>query len=164
MIQAQRIQLITNGELAGPVRHCEVCGQLRSSADFLSHRGKTFNPFCRFCWRFNRKKVIQFLGDWKETNRREQQRKRLVLTFLRALAQRRFSKRGDINGMTPDDYAAKVAKLPDRVAAIVGKTYAEIGDAATLADDTALMMIRDLLFEIDDTLIERNKGKRLSRR
>ena len=63
-----------------------------------------------------------------------------------------------------DSLSAKVAKLPDRVASIVGKTYAEMGDAATLEDDTALMMIRDLLFEIDDTLIERNKGKRLSRR
>lgn len=67
-------------------------------------------------------------------------------------------------GNTPDEYAAKVTKLPDRIAAIIGKTYAEMQDAATLADDEALMMIRDLLLEIDDTLIERNKKKRLSRR
>jgi hypothetical protein len=38
-----------------------------------------------------------------------------------------------------------------------------MGDAATVADDEGLMMIRDLLLEIDDTLIERNKRKRLSR-
>lgn len=65
--------------------------------------------------------------------------------------------------MQPEEYAAKVAKLPDRIAAIIGKTYAEMGDAATLADDEALMMVRDLLIELDNTSIERNKGKRLSR-
>ncbi|HYX72151.1 MAG TPA: hypothetical protein VE732_05220 [Nitrososphaera sp.] len=70
---------------------------------------------------------------------------------------------GDTRGITPEDYAVKVAKLPDRIAAVIGKTYAEMGDAATVADDEGLMMIRDLLLEIDDTLIERNKRKRLSR-
>jgi len=62
------------------------------------------------------------------------------------------------------EYANRLARLPDRIAAIVGKTYAEEGDAATLSDDEAIMMIRDLLAELDDTLIERNKRKRLSRR
>lgn len=66
--------------------------------------------------------------------------------------------------MTADEYAIKVAKLPDRIAAIVGKTYAEQGDTAPLADDEALMQIRDLLNELDETLIPRNKNKKLSRR
>lgn len=65
--------------------------------------------------------------------------------------------------MTTEEYAVKLTKLPDRIAAIVGKTYAEQGDAASLADDEALMMIRDYLTELDDTLIPRNKNKRLSR-
>lgn len=49
-----------------------------------------------------------------------------------------------------------------RVAVIVGRTYAECGDAATLADDVALMMIRDLLLELDEGLIRRHKRARLS--
>lgn len=67
-------------------------------------------------------------------------------------------------GHTPEEYAAKYVKFLDIVAAIIGKTYAEQGDAATLADDEALMMVRDEIFEIDDTAIARNKNKRLSRR
>lgn len=65
--------------------------------------------------------------------------------------------------MTAEEYALKVAKLPERIAAIIGKTFAEMGDAAQLADDESLMRIRDLLLEIDETLIARNKHKRLAR-
>lgn len=65
--------------------------------------------------------------------------------------------------MSPADYATKVAKFPDRVAAIISKTYAVMGDGAQIADDQANMMIRDLCDELDETLIERNKNKRLSR-
>ncbi len=54
-------------------------------------------------------------------------------------------------------------KLPERIAAILGKTYAVMGDEAKMADDEALTRIRDLLEELDETLIERNKKKRLSR-
>ncbi|MET0466775.1 MAG: hypothetical protein ABW007_26680 [Chitinophagaceae bacterium] len=61
-------------------------------------------------------------------------------------------------------YAVKLAKLPDRIAAVIGKTYAVKGDGFEIADDQAVMMIRDLVEELDDTLIERNKNKRLARR
>ncbi len=64
----------------------------------------------------------------------------------------------------PEEQAELVAKFPDRVAAIVGKTYAEMGDAHILADDEALNRIRDLLLEIDEEIIGRNKNKRLGRR
>ncbi len=63
-----------------------------------------------------------------------------------------------------EEYAGRLAKLPDRIASIVGKTYAVEGDSAALADDEALERIRDLLEELDATLIDRNKGKRLARR
>lgn len=56
-----------------------------------------------------------------------------------------------------------IIRFPERVAAIVGKTYAVQGDDAQLADDEALTRIRDLLGELDETLIERNRKKRLSR-
>lgn len=63
----------------------------------------------------------------------------------------------------PEEEAIKVLRLPERVAAIVGKTFAEMGDGAELADDEALGMVRDLLIDIDPNLIERNKKKRLAR-
>ncbi len=59
--------------------------------------------------------------------------------------------------------AASYLRFPERVAAIVGKTYATMGDGFKLSDDEALTRIRDLLDELDETLIERNKKKRLSR-
>ncbi len=65
--------------------------------------------------------------------------------------------------MTAEEYAVKVAKLLDRLGAILGKTFAEMGDAAELADDEALMRIRDLGLEIDESFIARNKHKRLAR-
>jgi hypothetical protein len=63
-----------------------------------------------------------------------------------------------------EQYALRLAKLPDRIAAVIGKTYAVKGDGFEIADDQAVMMIRDLVDELDDTLIERNKNKRLARR
>jgi hypothetical protein len=62
------------------------------------------------------------------------------------------------------EYATKLAKLPDRIGAIVGKTFTVQGDGASIADDQALGMIRDLLEELDETVIERNQNKRLARR
>lgn len=66
--------------------------------------------------------------------------------------------------MNAEQYARWLTKLPDRIAAVVGKTYAVMGDGFEVADDQAVMMIRDLLDEGDETLIERNKHKRLARR
>lgn len=60
--------------------------------------------------------------------------------------------------------AANYLRFPERVAAIVGKTYSVRGDdPKVIPDDEALTRIRDLLDELDNTLIERNKNKRLSR-
>jgi hypothetical protein len=51
----------------------------------------------------------------------------------------------------------------ERVAAIIGKTYVVCGDAADLADDVALMLIRDLLLELDGQVPRRNKRVRKAR-
>lgn len=65
---------------------------------------------------------------------------------------------------TIDKQAVALAKLPTRIATIIGKTYTIRGDdPSVIPDDEAIMRIRDLLDEIDDTLIDRNKNKRLSR-
>jgi hypothetical protein len=63
----------------------------------------------------------------------------------------------------PKEYATKLQRLPDRIAAIVAKTYAIQVDAWELEDDVALVMIRDLINDIDDTLVERNAKKKLAR-
>ena len=44
----------------------------------------------------------------------------------------------------------------ERMAAVIGLTYAELGDGAPLTDDEALDMIRDLLLDYDDHIITRN--------
>lgn len=48
----------------------------------------------------------------------------------------------------------------ERVAAIIGKTYVMSGDAAEVADDVALMLIRDLLLELDEQVPRQNKRGR----
>lgn len=47
------------------------------------------------------------------------------------------------------------------VAIIVGKTYAERGEDAPLADDLALMLIRDLLLDLDAEIIDRHRNHKL---
>lgn len=63
-----------------------------------------------------------------------------------------------------EDYAIKLAKLPDRIAARLAHGYAVQGDAAELADSEVLIGIMDLINDLDPTLIERNANKRLARR
>jgi len=60
-----------------------------------------------------------------------------------------------------DEMTKKILKLPDKVATIVGKTFAVRGDDFTLSDDEALGRIRDLLESIDPEIISRTKNKRL---
>lgn len=44
-----------------------------------------------------------------------------------------------------------------RVAIIVRKTYVVSGDAATVSDDIALMMIHDMLLQLDGDMLKRSK-------
>lgn len=66
--------------------------------------------------------------------------------------------------MSVKNQARNYLDLPEEIAKIIGKTYSIRGDdPKVIPDDEAIMRIRDLLDELDDTLIERNKNKRLSR-
>lgn len=47
------------------------------------------------------------------------------------------------------------------IATIVGKTYAERGESAQLADDVALMLIRDLLLDLDAGIVDRHRNQKL---
>lgn len=94
-----------------------------------------------------------------------QEREERTLDTLVSLCERRHEK-GRITGM-PEQHAVAIAKFPERVAAIIGKTFAVIGPDAFderkgLSDDQAVSMIADLLHDLDPGLIERNQNKRLA--
>jgi hypothetical protein len=50
----------------------------------------------------------------------------------------------------------KQQAILERMAAVIGLTYAELGDGTPLTDDEALDIIRDLLLDYDDQIITRN--------
>lgn len=50
-------------------------------------------------------------------------------------------------------------RLYDQVARVVSKTHAETGEDDQLADDEALIIIRELLLNFDEQIIMRNFGK-----
>ena len=80
--------------------------------------------------------------------------------ILLLLKERQEIRHKEVNWMVKE-MTAKVIKLPDQIATIVGKTHAVRGDDCTLSDDQALVRICDLLVEIDPQILERNKKKRL---
>ncbi len=94
-----------------------------------------------------------------------------IAEFCLRLAKKRFEKAApNFSGKEtsalerdPKEYAAKLQRLPDRIAAILGKTVALKGDAFELEDDTALVLIMNELNDLDHTLIERNANKKLAR-
>jgi hypothetical protein len=59
-------------------------------------------------------------------------------------------------------YDSKYRKVCNQIAAIISRTYVELGDGAPFADDEALLMIRDLLLGIEGTIISRNRFKRIT--
>jgi hypothetical protein len=97
--------------------------------------------------------------------------KKWLRNFCLALARKRYHKlplRKDKPCMKhPQEYATKLAKLPDRIAAVLAESVAVKGDAWTLDDSQALVEVMDIINEIDDTAIPRMakaKKKRLPRR
>ena len=146
-------------------RICPSCGAIKPAGAFrVSRRKSSLDIVCAECRKTKKGAAtrICFLPRSDQDIARRRIR-RNAWPFLCALAKRRIQHKGG-DDVEANEYAKRLARLPDRIAAIVGKTYAEMGDAAELADDEALMMIRDLLMELDDTLIERNRHKRLARR
>jgi hypothetical protein len=79
--------------------------------------------------------------------------------YLHALAQDLFE-RIDKLGVEDSRTEAEGQILND-IAAIISKSYAEKGDYSQLADDEALMMIRDVLIHYNPAIIKRNEKRRL---
>lgn len=147
-------------------RLCPVCGERKAPKEFVPRAGRKrrtgLNPYCNRC-RLDNKQGVK--GLFYAGRPALKGRGHDATQFLTVLARRRLAKgRRGIQHMTAEEYATKLAKLPDRVAAVVAKTYAVMGDDFQVADDQALMMIRDYLDELDETVIERNRNKKLSRR
>jgi hypothetical protein len=152
---------------------CPECGEPKTAHEFrTSNRNLKRHPICYKCRKENpnagklfpanasagRKRKEPFLV----IKRRKSKFRKLFNSVSKTLYFRRKRKNKEV-WMSVKGQAADYLKFPERVAAIVGKTYAVMGDDFKLADDEALTRIRDLLEELDPTLIARNKKKRLSR-
>ena len=81
------------------------------------------------------------------------------LEDLRGLAQYIFSCKDKHIGK--DSEIECLSGIVDEVAAVISRTYAEQGDYSQLADDEALMLIREVLLRYNPAIINRNKKRRL---
>lgn len=86
------------------------------------------------------------------------------IEVLRGIAQQMMLKRGVQVVLDRERSEAWLNKLLGRIAVVIGMSYAECGDAAKITDDEALMLIRELLLEADENVIERHRGRKLPRR
>lgn len=110
--------------------------------------------------------------------RRKKRKRDAVMPPLKATAIRQFT-RPAMAGYSGDDLWRVIQHIQARkafaheppesvlvvffqhVAVIVGKTYAERGESAQLADDLALMLIRDLLLDLDAEILDRHRNQKL---
>lgn len=83
------------------------------------------------------------------------------LTELHAVASNLFSKRNKEALKNREMEILDLHRVLELIAVIIGKTYIECGDSFHLADDEALMLIRDQLIQYSPVIIARNKSKRL---
>ena len=148
-------------------RKCPVCVEPKKARDFrTSNRNPKRNLICWDCRKKKPEDVKNYFGGAVKIEKPVLDKDRWQKNLVRLTAHfAKRSGRGTEANManTVDSQAASYLKFPERVAAIVGKTYAVMGDDFKLADDEALTRIRDLLDELDPTLIRRNQKKRLSR-
>lgn len=153
------------------LRVCPVCQMPKYRHEFRrSNRNAKTNVICWQCRHDNPQAVREFYAVGKgiffkpETEAEFQTKVSSVRNFLSLQNERRKIKGKEVIEMQKiEKQAVALAKLPGKVAAIIGKTYSIRGDDFTLSDDEAIQRIRDALDEIDERLIERNKNKRLSR-
>ena len=85
----------------------------------------------------------------------------LILEVFRKLLDTRWAKDRLKVVLSPEQTTTLEGKLHDRIATIICQTYAELGDVAPLADDEALMMIREELLDHDPEILDRNRFRRL---
>ncbi|SRR6266567_4864390 len=176
---AGRMPALPTGEL----RECSICDQAKLAKGFRKVIGRITTEACgdccdlrdevskvdplgptaiaEFCLRVATKRFRRLEFRLQTASGRLKSELRTKVT-----APQPTNKEKSALAKDPKEYAAWLQKFPDRVAAIVAKTYAVKGDEAFkhgVPDDVALVQIMDLLNEGDDTLIPRNANKRLTR-
>jgi hypothetical protein len=86
----------------------------------------------------------------------------LILEIFRVLLDRQPVKKRIKLVLTPEQTTVLEGKLYDQIAAVVAKTYTELGDVAEVADDRALRMIHILLLEYDEKIMDRNRFRKIN--
>lgn len=66
-----------------------------------------------------------------------------------------------VRGIPLPEYERMLTACVNDIAAIVANTFAERGDLASLADDEALMHVRDRLLALDPSILYRTRGRRI---
>jgi hypothetical protein len=72
-----------------------------------------------------------------------------------------FSSRSRADLKSVEIELTNLRQVLEMIAIIISKTYVECGDSFHLADDEALMLIRDRLVQYSPSIIARNKSKRM---
>ena len=122
---------------------CGKCRAYRSGADFFFD-DPLFAGWCQGCRRAG--KGGRFAR---------------AMEVLRYISVQFGKGKGVIKRM--EDQTTRERRLPERIAAVIGKTHALQGDNFTLIDDDAINRIVDLLEETHPGIVDRNKDKRLPR-
>lgn len=151
------------GVNTSPKAICPQCGEKRFKRDFKLKSGRVVK-ICKVCRKAKIANKVVKPSDKSEFERH-------LLTICRLLKADYIQQKTkgkevrNVGKVTAQarNYASGLTSLPDKIAAIIGKTYLMRGDdPKTMPDDEAIIRIRDLLEEIDPKIIERNKNKRLS--
>lgn len=174
VVSGQLRRTTDNGPLTA-LRECSICELPKPAAEFRQVIGRTTTEACGECCdrRDQADNSRDPLGPAAVAEfclRVAMKRSQKALAHARATAPtmllpRNGSQKKEKSALPrdPKEYAAKLQKFPERVAATIGKTYAVKGDACEIEDVTALIQIMDLVNDLDDTLIARNAKKRLAR-
>jgi len=108
------------------------------------------------------KNLLNAAGELLESNLTGDQTARdLIMMVLEAMLSTDIARRR-VEIVIPRERAEAVeARLYNRLATVISQTYAELGDRAPLADDEAVVLIRKLLLDFDEQIINRNRFRKL---
>ncbi len=154
---------VKRGTNTSPYWRCKRCAKNRYRKLFLMKSG-AFSKFCRFCRKARSDEYAARAAASPRTNYMKSAlpiRMILARHFLAKTARGREVKPLSKTKSKAQTYAEKLIRYPEEVAKIIGKTFLLSGEDALLTDDDALTRIRDLLDDIDPSILEENKDKRL---
>lgn len=148
---------------------CSICDEQSYIHDTKRRTVTRGEKILEICGRCNRKyhdapgQIERFGFRFRFVKRSEISAKgaiaKQIYKILLLAKERSEIRQKEVNWMA-DEQTKKLLKLPNDIAKIVGQTYAVCGDDSKLADDVALMQIRDLLDDIDPRIMERQRKKK----